>query len=150
MSSHPPSGSDLGSRLSTAVVLFHQAVAERVGLSAADLKTLDLIRRDGPFSASELARRTGLTGPAVTALMGRLEAGGHLTREPDADDRRRVVVRAVDPPHPQLVDAYAALGADLGGLIADYPAETQAAISDYLGKMVDALEQQTRRVAGLD
>ena len=33
-------------------------------MDAADLKTLDLIRRDGPFSATALAERTGLTGAA--------------------------------------------------------------------------------------
>ena len=143
----PAAGDDLGSRLSTAVVLFHQVVADRVGLSAADLKTLDLIRRDGPFSATELARRTGLTGAAITALIGRLSAGGHIVRTADTLDRRRAVVSASAQLHPVLADAYATLGGALGQLIEAYTPSQQAAIVSYLDGMVTALEEVTLRLA---
>src|SRR5699024_4194273 len=62
--------------LSTAVVLFHEAIAQRLGLSAADLKALGLIMRDGPLTAGALAQRTGLTPGAVTGLVDRLEHAG--------------------------------------------------------------------------
>ncbi|WP_400997384.1 MarR family winged helix-turn-helix transcriptional regulator [Agromyces sp. GXQ0307] len=137
-------GNDLGGRLSTAIVLFHQAVADTVGLSAADLKTLDLIRRDGPFSATDLAERTGLTGAAVTALIGRLSADGHISREVDPADRRRAIVRASEPAHPTLDAAYRSLGAALGHLISEYTPAEQAAIAAYLDRMVAALESETR------
>src|SRR2546429_5265746 len=40
-------------RQSTATVLFHAAVAERLGLSATDHKYADLIARQGPMTAGE-------------------------------------------------------------------------------------------------
>lgn len=139
-------GPDLGRRLSTAVVLFHQAVAARVGLSAADLKTLDLIARDGPFSASELAVRTGLTQAAVTSLVGRLAQGGHVVRDVDPVDRRRAVIRAATPVHPGISGAFGHLGAAMGRLFEGYAPAEQAAIVDYLGRMVDVLQEETARM----
>jgi DNA-binding MarR family transcriptional regulator len=140
---------DLGRELSTAVVLFHQAVAAQVGLSAADLKTLDLIARDGPFSATELAGRTGLTQAAITSLVGRLSAGGHVTRETDPADRRRAVIKAVPATDPVLSDAFAHLGRAMGGIITDYNPAEQAAIVDYLNRTIAVLREQTARLSGL-
>ncbi|WP_307859576.1 MarR family transcriptional regulator [Cellulomonas sp. zg-ZUI22] len=139
MSSSP----DLGRELSSAVVLFHQAVAARVGLSAGDLKTLELIEREGPFSATELARRTGLTGAAITSLVGRLAAGGHVLRETDPADRRRAIIRAVPSTNPALAEAFTRLGGALGGLLAEYTPDQQAAIVEYLGRMITTLREQT-------
>ena len=136
-------GSDLGRELSRAVVLFHQALANRVGLSAGDLKTLELIDQEGPFHATELAVRTGLTGAAITALVGRLQSGGHVSREPDPKDRRRVIICAVESDDPELRDAFWRLGTQLGELFTDYTESERAAIVDYLTKMIAVLREQT-------
>lgn len=125
------------------MVLYHQAVAARLGLSAGDLKTLELIATHGPFSASELARRTGLTAAGITSVIARLAAGGHVVRETDPDDRRRAVVRAADTDHPELAEAFARLGAALGGVIAEYDPPQQAAIVSYLNRMIGILREQT-------
>src|SRR2546428_12497931 len=78
-------------RKSTATVLFHTAVAERLGLSATDHKYADLIARQGPMTAGELADRTGLTTGAITGVLDRLEPAGGVRRERDPHDRRRVM-----------------------------------------------------------
>ncbi|MFC7279066.1 MarR family winged helix-turn-helix transcriptional regulator [Paractinoplanes rhizophilus] len=136
----------LGRDLSGAVVLFHQAIAARLGLSAGDLKTLELIAVDGPFSASELARRTGLTPAGVTSVIARLAAGGYVVRETDPGDRRRAIVRAADRDHPELADAFAGLGQALGGVIAEYDEAERAAIVSYLRRLIDILREQTIRL----
>lgn len=127
-------------------MLFHQAVAARVGLSAGDLKTLELIATDGPFSASELARRTGLTAAGATGVVARLVAGGFVVREIDPSDRRRAVIRATDAQRPELADAFAGLGQALGGVIAEYGAAEQAAIMSYLRRTIEVLREQTIRL----
>ena len=137
---------DLGRDVSSAVVLFHQAVAARLGLSAGDLKTLELIAAEGPFSATDLARRTGLTAAGITSVIGRLAAGGHVVRETDPGDRRRAVIRAAGSGHPELAGVFADLGRALGGVIAEYTPAEQAAIVGYLGRMVDVLREQTVRL----
>lgn len=133
----------LGRHLSSAVILYHQAVAARVGLSASDLKTLELIATHGPFSASELARRTGLTAAGITSVIARLAGGGHVVRETDPADRRRAVIRAADTDHPELAEAFTRLGGALGGVIAEYDPAQRAAIVSYLRRMIDVLREQT-------
>src|SRR5580692_9536056 len=87
--------SDAGRESSTATVLLHTAITDRIGLSASDTKTLDVLLRQGPCTAGELARHTGLTTPSVTSLIDRLEAKRLVRRVADAADRRRVIVKPV-------------------------------------------------------
>jgi DNA-binding MarR family transcriptional regulator len=137
---------NLGRDLSGAVVLFHQAVAARLGLSAGDLKTLELIATEGPFSASELARRTGLTAAGITSVVARLTAGGYVVREIDPGDRRRAIIRAAEAERPELAEAFAGLGQALGGVITEYGPAEQAAIVSYLRRTIDILREQTIRL----
>jgi DNA-binding MarR family transcriptional regulator len=70
------------------------AFASANGLHLTDLRAivelLDAERADQPASPGWLGRRLGLGSAAVTALVDRLERLGHVQREPDPDDRRRV------------------------------------------------------------
>ncbi|MGH2460296.1 MAG: MarR family winged helix-turn-helix transcriptional regulator, partial [Chloroflexota bacterium] len=85
MSSNPrnETGNLLGRELSTAVVLFHEAIAERLGMSATEWKCLDVLGRAGPITARELAEQTGLTTGAITGLVDRLERAGYVRRVPN-------------------------------------------------------------------
>src|ERR687895_1419069 len=85
----------LARRHSTAAVLFHHAVAERLGLGPTDHKCLDVLRERGAMTGSELAAITGLTSGAVTGVVARLERAGYLRREPDPHDRRKQVLSPV-------------------------------------------------------
>src|SRR5690606_6880522 len=73
---------------------FHAAVAESVGLSLTDLRYLHLVT-EGPVTAGDLARRTGLTTGAVTRVIDRLQRAGFVRRAADPSDRRRVIVEPV-------------------------------------------------------
>ena len=46
----------------------------------------------GPVTAVELARRTGVSGAAVSQLVAGLERDGLLARAPTTDDRRRLAL----------------------------------------------------------
>ena len=59
--------------LSTATVLFHQNVAQKLGLNPTDHKCLDLIMRNENMTAGDLAQMTGLTTGAITGVIDRLE-----------------------------------------------------------------------------
>jgi DNA-binding MarR family transcriptional regulator len=66
--------------------------AERLGISAADLRCLNAIENAGGLTAGELARQVGVTTGAVTGALDRLERAGFARRAPDPADRRRVRV----------------------------------------------------------
>src|SRR6266849_1773473 len=82
----------LARRHSTAVVLFHHAVAERLGLGPTDHKCLDLLRERGAMTGSDLAAITDLTSGAITGVVARLGRAGYLRREPDPHDRRQQIL----------------------------------------------------------
>lgn len=135
-----------GQRLSTAVVLFHEAVGELLGLSAADHRALTLVSANAPLTAGELARHTGLTPGAVTGMVDRLERGGHVQRTPDPTDRRRALITPTGAGTDAAREAFAELGAAMAAMMARYDDDQLAIIADYVGNTIEVLTQQTRRV----
>ena len=78
--------------MSTETIMFHQAVADVLGLHITDHKCLDLIQRFGAMPAGRLTELTGLTTGAVTGIIDRLEEAGYVRRTNDRNDRRRTIV----------------------------------------------------------
>jgi DNA-binding MarR family transcriptional regulator len=142
-----PADGDLGWRLSTAVVLFHEAVATRLGLSATDHKALGIITRAGAMTAGELAQATGLSPGAVTGLVDRLEAAGHVTRDRDPADRRRVVVVPARRAGADLSGVFADLTAAMPEVVAPNVARRAEAMRDYVLRTIAVLAEQTRKLS---
>jgi DNA-binding MarR family transcriptional regulator len=120
--------------LSAATVMFHQAVADRLGMNITDHKCADILLRTGPIPAGELARRTGLTTGAITGVIDRLERAGFVRRAEDPKDRRRVIIelmpkrleRVLGPLFESMAQATSELCARYGtaelGVIRDFAA----------------------------
>jgi DNA-binding MarR family transcriptional regulator len=77
---------------STETIMFHQAVADVLGLHITDHKCLDIIYRYGAMPAGRISELTGLTTGAVTGTIDRLEKAGYVRRTDDPSDRRRTIV----------------------------------------------------------
>ncbi len=142
-------GELLGRELSTAVVLFHQAVAERVGLNATDLKCLDLLTRMGPTTAGHLSELIGLTGGAITGVIDHLESAGLVQRERDRSDRRRVIIRA--SLSQEYATTIASIFASLQHAMAEelagrYSPEVLSALEDFLRRTIQVLRQETNKL----
>jgi DNA-binding MarR family transcriptional regulator len=86
--------SDRFREMSTETIMFHQAIADVLGLHITDHKCLDLITRYGAMPAGRLAELTGLTTGAVTGIIDRLEEAGYVRRTNDPKDRRRTIVQS--------------------------------------------------------
>ena len=78
--------------MSIETIMFHQAVADVLGLHITDHKCLDLLHRFGAMPAGKLGELTGLTTGAVTGIIDRLEQAGYARRANDPKDRRRTIV----------------------------------------------------------
>jgi DNA-binding MarR family transcriptional regulator len=81
--------------MSTETIMFHQDVADVLGLHITDHKCLDLIHRFGAMPAGRLGELTGLTTGAVTGIIDRLEEAGYARRTNDPKDRRRTIVEPI-------------------------------------------------------
>lgn len=123
-------------QLSTATVLFHHAVADRLGMGPTDHKCLDLILQRGGVTGSELAAATGLTTGAVTGVVARLERAGRIRREPHPDDRRKQVLRADPAGLGDLTELFATLGGEVDHLLDGLDAHQLAGIVEYLTRAI--------------
>jgi DNA-binding MarR family transcriptional regulator len=81
--------------MSTETIIFHQAVAEELGLYITDHKCMDIIHRYGAMPAGRLGEMTGLTTGAITGMIDRLEKAGYVRRANDPKDRRKTIVEPV-------------------------------------------------------
>jgi DNA-binding MarR family transcriptional regulator len=134
---------------SAQTVLFSQAVADHVGLSATDLEALDLLVRHGPITAGRLAELTGLTTGAVTGLVDRLERRGFARREPHPSDRRSVVVRPqADVALPEIEPCYAPMTQAMAELYGRFSDDELAAIADFVARAAVITSEQVARLRG--
>jgi DNA-binding MarR family transcriptional regulator len=83
-------------RCGTLTVLHTNAVADKIGLSATEFESMDVISRHQPMSAGNLALKCGLTTGAITGIVDRLEHAGLVRRVRDPHDRRRVFLKPVE------------------------------------------------------
>jgi DNA-binding MarR family transcriptional regulator len=77
-------------------VLFRNFIGEQLGLNVTDMECLGLLFHKRLATPSELARHTGLSSGAATAMLDRLERSGLITRQPNPDDRRGTLI-VLDP-----------------------------------------------------
>lgn len=133
----------LARRHSTATVLFHHGIAERLGLGPTDHKCLDLLLQHDGLTGSRLAAMTGLTTGAVTGVLNRLERAGYVRREPDPDDGRRQRLRPVPERVAEIHAVFTSHGPDPAALLEGMDAGQVEAVLTYLGRAVEQLEQRT-------
>jgi DNA-binding MarR family transcriptional regulator len=132
-----------GRRLSAATIMFHQAVADRLGLNITDHKCVDFLLMHGPLPAGELARMTALTTGAITAALDRLERAGFVVREDDPEDRRRVIVRAFPERVGKMARLFDPFTVRLEKLAGSYTAEQLGVIVDFMSRSCTALDEST-------
>lgn len=115
-------------------VLMVHAIAQHVGLSAAEFECASLIQDNGPFTAGELAKRCHITTGGMTGMIDRLERRGFVRREADPNDRRRVLVRAIDneEARQKVIELYDPLRCSFNELIDSYDDEELAIIVSFM------------------
>jgi DNA-binding MarR family transcriptional regulator len=124
-------------RHSIAIVLFHQAVAERLGLGPTDHKCLDLLRERGSMTGSDLAAITDLTTGAITGVVARLERAGYLRREPDPHDRRQQILSPVLERLRDIQHVFGPIRNDMAGLLERFDTQRLTAIAEFLTGSTD-------------
>ena len=130
---------ELGAR----TVLFHEVVAERLGLNATALKCLDLVSQEETLSAGQLAELTGLTTGAITGVIDRLEEAGFVQRERDRHDRRRVIIRPrQERIRREIAPLYGAMSRAMTELAARYDDEELALVLRFISESIRVAQEQ--------
>jgi DNA-binding MarR family transcriptional regulator len=137
--------------MSTETIMFHQAVADILGLHITDHKCLDLIHHYGAMPAGRLAELTGLTTGAVTGIIDRLEEAGYVRRTDDPKDRRRIIVEPTkNKKWERKIEAiFIPLHERMHKLLSSYSDSELDFLLDVLTKTLDQSHQELMKLRGL-
>lgn len=107
-------------------------------LTVAQFLALRAVATEG-VSGSELARRAGVSGPAVSQLLAALSDAGLLERHEVAGDRRRLALKTSQKGERALASAESLLRDRLSVLLADLPRPEADALARALPRVQAAL-----------
>ncbi|GAB3480821.1 MarR family transcriptional regulator [Amycolatopsis cihanbeyliensis] len=137
-----------GRLLSTETVMFHTAIADTVGLSPVETKTIDYLERLGAQTPKELARNSGLAPASVTALIDRLERKGIVRRGPHPEDRRKVLVELCRERLAALGPQWESLLSGLVELCERYSDDQLRSIVEFITESAEITHQTTAKLTG--
>lgn len=134
--------------MSTETIMFHQNVADVLGLHITDHKCLDLIRQYGAMPAGRLAELTGLTTGAVTGIIDRLEKVGYVRRTNDPKDRRRTIIEPVrNKKWERKIEAiFIPFHERMRKLLSSYSDSELAFLLDVLTKSIELTREESKKL----
>jgi DNA-binding MarR family transcriptional regulator len=134
--------------MSTETIVFHQNVADVLGLHITDHKCLDLIRQYGAMPAGRLAELTGLTTGAVTGIIDRLEKAGFVRRANDPKDRRRTIIEPVrNKKWERKIEAiFIPFHERMHKLLSSYSDSELAFLLDVLTKSIELTREESKKL----
>ncbi|MGI4880877.1 MAG: MarR family winged helix-turn-helix transcriptional regulator [Janthinobacterium lividum] len=136
----------IAQRFGARTVLFQDAAARHLDLTATQLECFQLVRHEGPMTASDLAQETGLTQASLSVIVDRLVTGRFVSREQDRTDRRRWLLRA-HPDATTRVDAvYGTHAARTATLLDDYSDEEFDAALHFMDRLTGELALTTKEL----
>jgi DNA-binding MarR family transcriptional regulator len=143
-------GLEVGREIGARTILFHQAIANIVGVSVTDMKCLDYVDRGGDVTAGDLSRLTGLTTGAITAAIDRLEKAGLARRERSETDRRKVFIRTTQSAATErIAPIFDELGKEILALATRYSTRELETIKDFCDQSIAIMRRQTEKVQAL-
>ena len=105
-----------------------------------------------PLTSGELRYKMGMSGAAITYLVERMIKSGHVRRDSDPDDRRKVILRHANHERDIAGAFFATLAAHTHAAMADLPETELAAGHRVLAALIDAMRQFQKelRISGAD
>lgn len=128
------------------LTLFRNTVSEWAGLNVTDMECLRLLFLKGIATPSELARHTGLTSGATTAMLDRLEKAGLIERRPNPDDRRGILVTPAKSGAEKAASWFESARKAQDELISSYSEEELEIIADVFERFVRLWQQERAKL----
>jgi DNA-binding MarR family transcriptional regulator len=133
-------------RYGISTLLLRNLIAVRLGLNVADLECLGLLFHKGLASPTELARHTGLTSGATTAMLDRLESAGLIERQPNPDDRRGTLIRLLKSGADKIAPWFASIRKAQSEFVAGYSHEDLALLAGFFERASEIWDQERARL----
>ena len=131
---------------SIGAVLFHQAVGHVIGVNVTDMKCLDIMTLKGSASPSELAKHTGLSTGATTAVIDRLEKANLIERRPHPTDRRGTTLVLTKKAMRTLPAMFGSLARAMEVLVLGYSERELKILADFFAKVSVLWKEEREKV----
>jgi len=125
---------------------FRNAMSEQLSLNVTDMECLRLLFLKGIATPSELARHTGLTSGATTAMLDRLEKAGLIERQPNPDDRRGTLIAPAKSGAEKVASGFESARRAQDELVSSYSESELEIISDVFERFTKIWEQQRNKI----
>ncbi len=125
---------------------FRNAVSEWAGVNVTDMECLRLLFLKGTATPSELARHTGLTSGAATAMLDRLEKAGLITRQPNPHDRRGTLIVPAKSGVQKTASWFESARQAQDELISSYSEKELEIIADVFERFTKLWEEEREKV----
>lgn len=125
---------------------FRSAVNEWAGLNATDMECLRILFGKGVSTPSELARQTGLTSGATTAMLDRLEKAGLIERRPNPDDRRGTLIVPAKTAAEKAASWFESARIAQDELVSSYSEKEQELIAEVFERFAKLWEQERGKI----
>jgi DNA-binding MarR family transcriptional regulator len=128
------------------LTLFRNAVDAWAGHNATDMECLRLLFQKGIATPSELARQTGLTSGATTAMLDRLERAGLIERRPNPDDRRGTLISPTESSAEKVASWFESARQAQDELISSYSESELEIIVDVFERFTQLWDQEREKL----
>mgnify|MGYP001217468980 CR=1 FL=1 len=128
------------------LTLFRNAMSEWAGLNVTDMECLRLLFAKGVGTPSELARHTGLTSGATTAMLDRLEKAGLIERRPNPNDRRGTLIAPAASSAEKAASWFESARQAQDELISSYSEEQLEIVADVFERFTKLWDDERRKI----
>lgn len=125
---------------------FRSAMNEWAGLNATDMECLRYLFLKSVSTPSELARQTGLTSGATTAMLDRLEKAGLIERRPNPGDRRGTLILPAQSSAEKAASWFESARKAQDELISGYSEKELEIIVDVFERFAKLWEQEREKI----
>lgn len=141
----------VGERLRHISVLtrrIEKRLGEHLGINLTDLAAMEHLFSFGPLTPSDLASRLDVSTAASTHIVDRLERAGHVSRERDAADRRKVRVVATQTSIARASEELTPVLESLDAVMDGLSEADRAVVERFLDQIIGAYASELQRPRG--
>jgi len=128
------------------LTLFRNAMVEWMGINVTDMECLRLLFLKGIATPSELAKFTGLTSGATTAMLDRLEKAGLIERRPNPNDRRGTLIAPAQSSSEKAASWFESARKAQDELISSYSESELEIIADAFERFTKLWDDERKKV----
>ena len=128
------------------MTLYRNIIFEKLSVNGTDMECLGYLLSKRISTPTELAKYTGLSSGATTAMLDRLEKGGFIERRPNPDDRRGTLIVLAKSGAEKVAPWFAHVGKAQEQLISNYSEDELQLISGFFEQYAKIWEQERKKL----